>query len=184
MDKFEKLFNLLQKEFKFSNKITLCEITDEENAELAKNDMEGNELNDIYAGFMKSDIVGDWKYENKRRVCSCEPKSIHIRMKINGNLVEETFVVLTLLHEIAHILTPVVQEKDKVTNKWFFNNHSLLFYQNFTKMLRWADNNKIYHITHSFSGDKYKLSNIQRLDSMFLIDTPVRVGVFGKKWPI
>lgn len=57
-------------------------------------------------------------------------------IKLSPNMVNKEEQTLTLLHEIAHAVTPYIERK--VKNEWLPVHHSHVFYTNFLAILRIA----------------------------------------------
>ena len=80
-------------------------------------------------------------------------------------------LVLTLLHEFAHVIAPLVQTKHKVdkggkkTRKWQFDEHGKEFYQAFAEILQIAERLEIFQLPNQPNKFHRKyLSRFDRID--------------------
>lgn len=104
------------------------------------------------AGMCLAESCGDYVYiSNKLRSKTNVPTCI----KLNSNLIGQEEKILTLLHEIAHVLTPYVERK--VKQIWQPCAHSHLFYANFLILIQMA-------YQHHFVSRSYTLTSLKAWD--------------------
>lgn len=107
---------------------------------------------DNCAGKCVMDLVGDFKYIGKMRSKDVRVDYIQIH---NDPTYKIDDLIMTLLHEISHAITPYIERK--VKNDWIIMDHSHKFYENFLLILDIAYQNKI--ITK-----KYDLRSLKNYD--------------------
>jgi hypothetical protein len=79
-------------------------------------------------------------------------------------------MVATLLHELAHSITPhalvkgvVLEHSKKASRKWRFEDHGAAFYANFARILAVAELEGIFVINGS---DKFSARSLKRFDAI------------------
>jgi len=81
---------------------------------------------DNFIGCCETTKYGDFTYEGKFRYQLIIPKIIKLKT-------QDEAIIFTLLHEIAHAITPYYERKIK--NEWIRLDHSDKFYKNFHKIM-------------------------------------------------
>ena len=107
-------------------------------------------------GWCKSE-EGEWKNisDKKRMADLVKIKRIEVRLVDENNprvLLPVSSVVFTMIHELAHSITPTVMVKGvasdskngKSSKHWQYDNHGPEFYESFQKLLKAAESNDIY----------------------------------------
>lgn len=103
-----------------------------------------------FVGCCYCTTVGDYIYEGKFRYKHIQPKFINITLT-------DKSIVKTLLHEIAHAITP--QYERKVKDEWIQMDHSDKFYKNFHKIILQAYDLKIV-------DKQYTMQELRKLDKL------------------
>lgn len=111
-------------------------------------------LDDV-SGCCESNIVSSpWSYDGKFRYLPIKVDKIKISMRSKNRS-----FLLVVLHELAHCLTPYVEVK--IGKKWYRDDHSDKFYNNYVRILRIAKDKKIYK-------GEVNIKHIKRLDNYHL----------------
>jgi hypothetical protein len=118
-------------------------------------------------------------------------KTYRIRMALKYNsegkkhLIPIQLLLPTFIHELAHSITPGVQEyrygderngngKRQRLKKWHFNAHSSLFYTNYAMLLRVAEDLEIYRVPSQ--SKKFSEKTLRRMDMIDLLSSPELCG--------
>lgn len=112
------------------------ELKDVKLEEINKHDQK---LIDLY-GYTDADVMQESSYiliGKEYRTLKMSPKYIYIRTEKDDDIFSNNKVMYILLHEIAHCLTPYVQQREG-KRKWVEEYHSFLYYANLAKVNRKA----------------------------------------------
>ena len=101
----------------------------------------------------------DWTLINPitKRAKTNITTEVHVRLQVPLSV-----CILTFLHELAHVITP--GELIKVNDRWRYNPHSNLFYDNFASILRTAEKLRIFILPPV--PNKYSRRMLERYDNM------------------
>jgi hypothetical protein len=146
---------------------------------------EDHPVADTYAGFLESDSVGEWitlKTKNENiHICQQKPIFIGLRIHSKGETLGDDLILPTFLHELAHVLTPLIRRK--VDKEWINDYHGKEFYKNYAKILKWAEEKRFYKLTYQRPKyAKFSYHNLLHFDKIYLIGHKISTGIVLENW--
>lgn len=125
---------------------------------------------DECSGYCKCKLLQDKQYNvsDDKILIPVEAEYVKIRVKKDGEVLETSRVIPTLLHEFAHCLSLVERVKDS-QGKWENKHHDEEFYNVFAELLKKSEELGIYKMTYT-KGFKYSIPTLKRFDQIFLVD--------------
>ncbi len=120
-----------------------------------------------HLGICKFDINTEVIHVNQQ-IIPIIPRSISIQVKD----VPDDFIILTLAHESAHLLTPIIK------CGYITDDHSTLFYQNYAKILRYLEEQSIFILKTVSKRSKFSTANLKYLDKIDPINSQIKIGIY------
>ena len=122
-----------------------------------------NEYYDKYTAYSHVEIKENWVYHKNYRFCDIDPKEILIGVESNDVDIDQEYIILMFLHELAHCTAfhyQIKQNKDHVDDY-----HGENFYKQYSEILRWAEHNKIYKLTFG-KKKRFCKENLERINNL------------------